>query len=79
MKIAMMIHEKTKVCESVVYRALEVQELYRQHKEEDLSNVYIFRKYIRPEHRISIRTFYRYLAIPARRIIKQIESEELTA
>lgn len=65
-----------RVIESVVRRALEVQEIYLEHKEADLPDTYIYRKYIRPRFHISIRTFRRYLGRNARREIKQFQSND---
>lgn len=62
-----------RVCESTVRRALAVQEIYLEHQERELPNIYIFRQYIRPVYHISERTFYRYLGMNAKRLVKQFE------
>ena len=60
---------------SVVRRVLQVQAIYLEHKQEDLPNVYIYRKYIEPVYFISERTFYRYLARNAKKEFTQLQQE----
>jgi Fe2+ or Zn2+ uptake regulation protein len=68
--------EGNNVKKSTAYRALRVQEIYLQHHEPGIPTIYIYRKYIEPEFKISIRTFYRYLNRNARREVRQIENHE---
>jgi hypothetical protein len=65
-----------KVIESCARRALEVQRIYLEHKEPDLPNVYIYRKYIKPVYHISLRTFYRYLARNAKKEVRELEENQ---
>lgn len=63
-----------RIIESTARRALEVQEIYLHHKEEDLPNRYIYRKYIKPLFHISERTFYRYLGRNVKKELRQLEN-----
>lgn len=56
-----------RLVESVVERALAVQELYQKHKEEGITDLYIHRKYIYPQFKISLRTMQRYINRNAKR------------
>jgi hypothetical protein len=64
-----------RVIESVLRRALAVQEVYLEIKEPDLPNTYIYRKYIKPRFHISERTFYRYLNRNVKRELRLLENE----
>jgi len=68
-------NEEPRVMESVARRALEVQKVYLEHKEPDLPNTYIYRRYIYPRFHISERTFYRYLRRNAKRQVRKIENQ----
>lgn len=73
------MNDDKRIVESTVRRALEVQAIYLEKKEDDLPTVYIYRKYIKPIYHISLRTFYRYLGRNARREIKILEQKHETA
>lgn len=64
-----------KVMESTTRRALAIQEIYLEHSARGLSNVYIFRNYIKPVYFISERTFYRYLGRNAKKEVRQFEKD----
>jgi hypothetical protein len=53
-------------------RALMVQEVYRKHSQEGVTDVYIFEHYIRERFLIGKRTFYNYLALPASRELQKL-------
>lgn len=69
-------NKETKGQESVIRRALEVQEIYLRHKARKLPTVYIYRTYIQPKFFISERTFYRYLGRNAKKEVKQFNQLE---
>lgn len=54
-------------------KVLAVQEDYTSHKEEGITNKYVFKKFIAPKYFIGITTMYLYLNINAKREIKLIE------
>lgn len=54
-------------------RIIKVQEVYAEHKREGLTDVYIFRKHVKPTFCISYRTYTKYLATNAKREIRLIE------
>jgi hypothetical protein len=51
---------------------LKVQQCYRQHKQEGVTFMHVYRKYIYPEFLISRATAYTYLATPAVQELKKI-------
>ncbi len=61
---------------NILTRVLEIQELYSEKSKLGISNVKIFNNHIFPKYKISMRTFYEYLAIPAKRDLKKIEEAE---
>ncbi|MEO0337602.1 MAG: hypothetical protein AAF242_00165 [Bacteroidota bacterium] len=52
-----------------------VQKIYREHKEEGITDGYIWRKHIKDVFYIGKSTFTRYMTISASREIKTIESQ----
>lgn len=67
---------KKRVHKNTLLKVLAVQEVYLEHKHEGVTNVYIFKKHIKPVFFISERTFYRYLGINAKKEIRQFENNE---
>jgi hypothetical protein len=61
---------------STAYLARSVMEVYQAHKQEDIPDKRIWRKYLKPQFGISYRTFLRYLDMPFDRIIKEALSSE---
>lgn len=57
-------------------RVIDTQEIYLEHCDSGLSNREIFKQFIEPCWIITERTFYKYLAIPAKRDLKRIEEIE---
>ena len=57
-------------------RVLAIQTIYRAHKREEVTSIGIFRAHVHPTYFISPRTFYRYLEIPAAKLLKEIEHKE---
>jgi hypothetical protein len=53
-----------------------VQEEYLKHANSGRTTVYIYRTYIYPRFFISLGTFYRYLATPAKRDLLKLEEAE---
>jgi hypothetical protein len=64
-----------RILPSVVYRALEVQQLYQLHKRPGISGKFIYRTYIYPRYRISYNTMLRYLGRNVKREIRQLEAD----
>jgi hypothetical protein len=53
-------------------KVLEIQIIYRAHKREEVTSIGIFRIHIRDKYFCSERTFYRYLEIPAAKLLKDM-------
>ncbi len=58
-------------------RVLKVQEIYLEYQEKGLSNIAIWRRYIRDVYHISLTTMYNYLAVNAKGELKKIEMQEI--
>ena len=61
---------------NLLRRAIKVQDVYLEHCESGLSNREIFKRYIKDRWDITERTFYEYLALPAKRDLKRLEEQE---
>lgn len=59
-------------------KVLAVQEIYLAKKEEGITNKYVYEKHIKDRFFISIRTFYSYLPINAKRELRELLKEEST-
>lgn len=57
-------------------KILAIQTEYLKHKQEGISTRYVFNHYIRDKFYITERTFWRYLAINAKRELKLLEENE---
>lgn len=58
---------------NLLVKVEKVQEIYYTHKEEGISNRFIWRKYVEPVFFISERTFYEWLGINVKLRRKQME------
>ncbi len=56
-------------------RIVEIQDITLRKQAEGLTNVNIHKLHIYPKYHISLRTFYEYLATPAKRELKKIEEQ----
>lgn len=61
--------------ENTIRKALAVQEVYLVYQGRHLSNVKIYELHIKEQFFISERTFYRYLSMNARKLVRQFEEE----
>lgn len=52
---------------------INIQKIYTDKQSIGLSNEYIYKHYIYPNYYISRATFYNYLTVPARKILKEKE------
>jgi hypothetical protein len=68
-------NNEKRLIESSIRRALEVQEIYLRFKQDDLPDIWIYRRHIKPRFHVSIRTFYRYLARNAKKELKELEAQ----
>lgn len=59
----------------ILYRIIRIQELFLLLRNKGLSGEMIYRLHIENQFGISRRTFYNYLALNARRELKEIEPE----
>lgn len=55
-------------------RVLMVQDVYRKYSEEGVTDIFIYENYIKDVFLISKRTFYTYLATPAKRELQRLEN-----
>lgn len=60
---------------STALAALAVMDVYQQHKQEDIPDKRIWRRYLKPRFGISYSTFLRYLAMPAKKIVREARGE----
>lgn len=60
---------------NLLMKVEKVQELYHTHKEDGITNRYIWRKYVAPVYYISERTFYDWLSINVKLRRKQLEDK----
>lgn len=58
--------------ENFLKGVLIIQEIYLQHCDSGLSNREIFKRYINSSYPMSERTFYEYLALNARKELKEL-------
>lgn len=49
--------------------------LYREHKKEGVSTIYIYRRIIYPQYPISLATLYNYLSIPIERKERELQEK----
>jgi hypothetical protein len=54
-------------------RIKDIQELYLIHKKEGVSTRHVYKTYIYPVYKISMATLYNYLAVNARKELKQYD------
>ena len=55
-------------------KVLEIQETHKQHSQKGATNVWIYRNLIAPNYFISLKTYYNYLGINARRELRLAQS-----
>lgn len=55
-------------------KVLEVQNVFLEHKKEDVYTRTIYKTIIRPRFLISLSTFYSYMAINAKKELRKLES-----
>ncbi len=53
-------------------RIIDIQNIYLRYSQEGVTGEYIFTKYIQPIYRISRATFYNYLALNAKKELKDL-------
>ncbi len=68
-----------KYSKTYLLRVIKVQELYQLHKQDDLPDTKIFRRYIYPVYPMTIRTFQNYMELPAKRELKELELRQTQA
>lgn len=61
--------------ENQLRRIIDVQEVYLKHHRDGVSDIFIYRNYIKPVFHISVRTFRTYLATNAKFQLKQLLNE----
>lgn len=61
---------------NLLKRIIDVQNLYQKHKLEGVTHVHVYRTYIYPAYKISMRTLDQYLQVPAVAELKKIEAKE---
>jgi hypothetical protein len=59
--------------ENFLKGVLIVQDIYLQHSDSGLNNREIFKRYVNPSYPMTERTFYEYLAINARKELKELQ------
>ncbi len=59
--------------ENFLKGVLIVQDIYLQHSDSGLNNREIFKRYVNPNYPMSERTFYEYLALNARKELKELQ------
>lgn len=62
--------------ENLLKRIIEVQETYLREKKEGVSVTHVYNNYIYPKYLISRATFYKYLAINAKKEIKELRIQK---
>lgn len=58
-------------------RVVEIQDIVLEHSRRGSSNEWIFLNIIEPKYHISRSTYYNYLAINAKKLLKDIENEKV--
>jgi hypothetical protein len=61
---------------NILLRIKEVQDVYQANKQEGVTTMFVYRKYIYPRFLISRSTFYSYLSVPASKLLKEKNVEE---
>jgi hypothetical protein len=57
-------------------RVKAVNEVYLEHAERGVFHAYIYEHYIRNQFHISRSTFYEYLGIPYKQLLRELDEEE---
>lgn len=60
---------------NLLRKILIIQQIYTTHNKQGVSNEFIFTHYIEPNYFISKASFYRYLAVNAKKELKKLEQE----
>lgn len=56
-------------------RIIDIQNVYLEHCANGVSGEYVYIRYIRPVYFISRATFYKYLGINAKKLIKELDEQ----
>ena len=67
----MLMEQKKHPGHSYLMRVTEVNEIYKTYQNSGLSNREILRRHIWPIYFICENTFYRYLTVPYKRLLKE--------
>jgi hypothetical protein len=59
--------------QTTIKKAHAVQEVYREHKKEGVTNIGIYRKYIKNQFFISEKTFYSLLTVNVNQELRKLE------
>ena len=58
---------------NLLQRIIDIQDITLEHTAKGVTQEYVFKNIVFPTYRISKRTYYTYLAIPAKKELKDIE------
>ncbi len=58
--------------ENLLLRMIDVQEVTLEHTQKGVTQEWVFNNVVRPRYRISRKTYYNYLATPAKRQLKHL-------
>lgn len=56
-------------------RVIDIQNLYLEYKGKGVAGEFIFQKIVYPKYRISRKTIYNYLAVNAKKEIKELKAQ----
>lgn len=57
-------------------RVKQVQDVFLEHKKDGVTTAYVFNTYIKDRFHIGICTFYKYMAVNARKELKALEEPQ---
>ena len=60
-----------------INRVIDIQDITLEHTKRGVTQQWVFDNIIEPHYRISKRTYYKYLALPAKRMKREFATQEI--